>query len=147
MEWVFLGSKVSRAAERRETLWLTKPQADPLNVLIFEKWGLAGSSCRHLVSQLATVSITKQLLLFSILIMIEIFLAPGISSVGTHYSHHHINLFLCLLLVQHEWRLLLLGDWMQETSAWQIKTKGFLPIYYLYWQISWNWPVWGFMSN
>lgn len=29
---IFLGSKVSRTIERRETLWLTKAHADPLNV-------------------------------------------------------------------------------------------------------------------
>lgn len=32
MKYVLLGSRVSRITERRETLWLTKPLADPLNV-------------------------------------------------------------------------------------------------------------------
>lgn len=33
MKYLFLGSRVSRISERRETLWLTKQLADPLNVL------------------------------------------------------------------------------------------------------------------
>lgn len=33
MKYLFLGSRVSRISERRETLRLTKPLADPLNVL------------------------------------------------------------------------------------------------------------------
>lgn len=32
-KYLFLGSRVSRISERRETLRLTKPLADPLNVL------------------------------------------------------------------------------------------------------------------